>query len=135
VSNAAGGAAAASSVSSYSFAGRTGLTPLSSAVADTQSAACWIALSSNQKYAFATNTGSGSISSYRVGGDGSLTLLHAVAAQPGSAPADMVTVDTTLFTLNGGSHTITSHLTAADGSLTAASQQTVPTGVAGLTAA
>ncbi|MEO8696816.1 MAG: beta-propeller fold lactonase family protein [Acidimicrobiales bacterium] len=135
VSNAAGGAAGASSLSSYSFAGKTGLVSVSAAVADTQAAACWVALSDNQKYAYTTNTGSGSISSYRVGRDGSLTLINAVAAQPGAAPSDMVTTEGTLFALSGGSHTITSHDIAADGSLSAVSQISVPTGVAGLAAA
>jgi 6-phosphogluconolactonase (cycloisomerase 2 family) len=135
VSNAAGGAAGASSVSSYSFAGRTDLVPVSEAVPNSQAAVCWVALSDNQKFAYATNTGSGSISSYRVGRDGSLTLINAVAAHPGTAPSDMVVDDGTLFTLNGGSHTITSHDIAAGGSLSAVGEISVPAGVAGLAAA
>ena len=134
VSNAAGGGAGASSVSSYRFAGPTGLAPLSSAVADTQSAACWIALSGNQKYAYTTNTGSGSISSYRVARDGSLALLQAVAAAPGAGPIDMVEVGDSLFTLSSGSHTISAHTISADGSLTAGGQVSVPNGVVGLAA-
>jgi 6-phosphogluconolactonase len=132
VSNAAGGGAGASSVSSYRFAGRASLESVSPAVADTQSAACWIALSENQKYAYTTNAGSGSISSYRVGRDGSLRLLQAVAASPGTGPNDMVEVDGFLVTLNTGSHTISVDTISADGSLAHTIEVTVPAGVVGL---
>jgi 6-phosphogluconolactonase len=132
VSNAAGGAAGASSVSSYRFAGRAVLASVSPAVADTQSAACWIALSENQRYAYTTNAGSGSISSYRVGRDGSVRLLQAVAASPGTGPNDMVEVDGFLITLNTGSHTISVDAIGADGSLAPAIEVTVPAGVVGL---
>ena len=135
VSNAAGGAPGASSVSSYDFAGRTGLSPVSSAIADTQGAACWIALASNEKFAYTTNTASGSISSYRVARDGSLVLLNATAAFPGGGPTDMVNASGTLFTLNTGAHTITGHRIAGDGSLVATSSISVPAGVTGLASA
>ena len=135
VSNAAGGAAGASSVSSYRFSGAAGVAPISSAVADTQSAACWVALSGNGRYAFTTNAGSGSISSYQVGLGGSLTLANAVAASPGAGPNDMIETAGTLFTLNNGSHTITAHAIGTDGSLTSVTAVTVPAGVAGLAAA
>jgi 6-phosphogluconolactonase len=135
VSNAAGGGAGASSVSSYRFAGRTGLASVSAAVGDTQTAACWIALSDNQRYAFTTNAGSGSISSYRVGRNGSLELLQPVAATPGTGPNDMVEVDGVLLTLNTGSHTISADWIGGDGSLTDAGSISVPSGVAGLASA
>jgi 6-phosphogluconolactonase len=132
VSNAAAGAANASSVSSYRFTGRTGLEAVSSEVADSQTAACWIALSENQKYAYTTNAGSGSISSYRVGRHGSLELLQSVAATPGMGPNEMVEADGSLFTLNTGSHTVTAHTISSDGSLTVDGEIAVPAGVAGL---
>ena len=132
VSNAAGGAAGASSVSTYRFARSAGLEVISPEVVDTQTAACWIALSANQKFAYTTNTGSGSISSYRLGRHGSLQLLHAVAATPGAGPIDMAEVDGSLFTLNSGSHTISSHSIGGDGSLTLVGGITVPSGVVGL---
>ena len=134
VSNAAGGAAGASSVSSYRFAGPASLAAVSAAVPDTQSAACWVALSRSQKYAYTTNAASGSISSYRVARDGTLNLVQAVAATPGAGPIDMVEVDDSLFTLNNGSHTISAHSISADGSLTAVDQISVPNGLVGLAA-
>lgn len=135
VSNAAGGAAGASSVSSYAFTGPATLAPVSAAVATTQTAACWVALSDNGRYAFTTNAGSGTISSYTVGPDGALTLAQAQAAAPGAGPVDMVVVENALFTLNGGSHTITAHGISPTGALSATGQATVPTGVVGLAAA
>ena len=38
-------------------------------------APCWVEISHNGKYLFAVNTASGSISSYSIAHDGSLTLL------------------------------------------------------------
>ena len=43
----------------------------------------------NGKFAYTSNTGSNNISSYRVGRDGTLTLLATVAASTGAAPIDM----------------------------------------------
>jgi 6-phosphogluconolactonase len=128
VSNASG------SVSSYRFGGTAVLVPVSSAVPTTQTAACWIALSGNQKFAFTTNAASGSISSLRVKGNGTLTLLDAVATTPGITPLDMVEADGSLFTLNSGSHTISAHSVGHDGSLTASGEVDVPAGVVGLAA-
>jgi 6-phosphogluconolactonase len=133
VSNAVGGGA--SSVSSYKFTKLTGLTPISSAVGDTQSAACWIALSGNGRYAYTTNAASGSISSYSLAKDGSLALANAQAALPGVGAADMVVAGNTLFTRVGGtSNTVQASTISLDGTLTPAGQVAVPTGVQGLAA-
>jgi 6-phosphogluconolactonase len=134
VSNAAGGGPGASSVSSYRFDGPTGLRTVSSAVADTQSAACWIEFSANERFAFTTNTGSGTISSYRLARDGSLTLAEAVAATPGAGPIDMIQADGSLFTLNGRATTISAHNIGRDGALTTMGHVSVPAGVVGLAA-
>jgi 6-phosphogluconolactonase len=134
VSNANGGAPAASSVSSYRLTGSTGLTAVSSAVPTTQTAACWIALSENQKFAYATNAGSGTITSYSVARNGALTLLQPVAAQPGTGAVDMAVVDGALFALANGPHSISAYGVGGDGSLTAAGSVAIPAGVAGLAA-
>ena len=104
---------ASGSASSYEIDG-TGFNVISSAVVNTQVAACWIAISKNGKFAYTTNAGSGSISSYGIGQDGSLTLLE--------------------YTLGAGSHTITVFQFAANGSLTNLGNISVPAGVAGLAA-
>ena len=135
VSNAAGGAAGASSLSSYDVSGKTGLTSISPAVATTQTAACWVALTEDGQTAFMTNTGSGSISSYAIGRDGTLSLAQAVAASPGAGPVDLAVEDDELFTLASGAHMITAHHIDDDGSLVADGQVTVPVGVVGLATA
>lgn len=134
VSNANAGAPAGASVSSYRFVGAAGLEPISAAVADTQTAACWVALSSDGRVAFTTNAGSGSISSYSLNHNGEISLLQATAALPGAGPVDMSVVDDTLFTLSGGAHTITTATIGGDGELTAGLSVTVPAGVVGLAA-
>jgi hypothetical protein len=56
-----------------------------------ETAACWIAVSKNGKYAYAANAGSASVSSYAVAQDGSITLLNGEAGLTvdGTAPVDM----------------------------------------------
>ena len=107
VSEAFGGSANASAVSSYAL--RNGaLTLLSGSVPDFQSAACWIVITKNGKFAYTSNTGSNNISSYSVGRDGTLTLLVAVAASTGAAPIDMALRASSkfLYVLNATAHSI-----------------------------
>ncbi|HTX80907.1 MAG TPA: beta-propeller fold lactonase family protein [Streptosporangiaceae bacterium] len=58
--------------------------------ADHQTAPCWVAISPDGRYLFAVNTGSGSISSYSIGWDGSLTLI---GSTPVSSTAGVGAVD------------------------------------------
>ena len=67
VSEAFGGAADASAVSSYRLGPRGRLTPLSASVGTTETAACWIAITPNARFAYTTNTGSDSVTGYRIG--------------------------------------------------------------------
>src|SRR5262245_18186637 len=92
VSEAFGGAPSASAASSYSAEDDGTLSVLSGSVTNSQTASCWVVITKNGKFAFVSNTGSGTISSYRINSeDGSLTLLSATAASTGmgSAPIDM----------------------------------------------
>lgn len=107
VSEAFGGAPNASAVSSYSL--RDGqLTVRSGSVSTTQTAACWIVITKNGKFAYASNTGSNNISSYRVGRSGRLTLHEAVATPTGAGPIDMALNRNSrfLYVLNQDSHSI-----------------------------
>jgi 6-phosphogluconolactonase len=79
---------AAGSVSSYSFNSMDMLEVISGAVPDSQKASCWISLDRSDSYAYVSNTGSGTISSYQISGGGDLTLLKAIAANTGGAPID-----------------------------------------------
>ena len=140
VSEAFGGGANASAVSSYRFADAAPQTPvvISASVGTLQTAACWVAITPNGRYAYATNTGSGSVSLYRIARDGSLTLGQSVAALvPASGPIDasVSSHGRRLHVLNGATHAIASYAIAADGTLTAAGgASNLPAGSAGLAA-
>jgi 6-phosphogluconolactonase len=128
VSEAFGGAPNVSAVSSYSL--RDGqLTVRSGSIGTTQSAACWIVITKNGKFAYASNTGSNNISSYRVRSAGSLTLQEAVATPTGAGPIDMALNRNSrfLYVLNGGARSIeVFQVNRANGRLTQG------TGVSGL---
>jgi 6-phosphogluconolactonase (cycloisomerase 2 family) len=136
VSEAFGAASGASAVSSYSVVdGR--LDTISSSVADGQTAACWIAATNNGRFVYTTNTGSGSISSYSLDHEGSVSLLRSIAATtgPGSAPTDLALTDSSrgLFALLPGSGAIAGYRVSRDGDLTPASQATgIPASAVGL---
>ena len=128
---------ASGSVSSYSIANGE-FNVISPAVVNTQVAACWIAISNNGKYAYTTNAGSGSISSYEIAEDGALTLLNPTAGVmgAGSSPVDMAFSNNgqTLYALANGAHTINIFQMNADGSLASQGAVSVPVGVVGLAA-
>lgn len=107
VSEAFGGEPNASAVSSYVL--RDGqLTLRSGSVPTTQTAACWIVITKNGKFAYASNTGSNNISSYRVKSSGRLTLQEAVATPTGAGPVDMALNRNSrfLYVLNSGSRSL-----------------------------
>jgi 6-phosphogluconolactonase len=79
---------AADSASSYGFSPTDALEVISGAVPDTQKASCWISLDRSATYAYVSNTGSGTLSSYQIDGSGALSLSKAVAANTGGAPID-----------------------------------------------
>lgn len=107
VSEAFGGTANASAVSSYTLR-KGALTLRSGSIPDFQSAACWIVITKNGKFAYTSNTGSNNISSYRVGRDGTLNLLEAIAASTGAAPIDMALNKNSkfLYVLNAAARSI-----------------------------
>lgn len=124
VSEAFGGAADASAVSSYQLGGAQGLASVTASVGDTESAACWIALAKNDRYAYTSNTGSGTISAYTVGLDGSLALVDADGRSAdtgvGSKPVDMAVSknDRFLYVLESGTASLGVLRIENDGSLT-----------------
>jgi 6-phosphogluconolactonase (cycloisomerase 2 family) len=123
VSEAFGGAADASATSSYAIDDDGGLTPISASVGTTETAACWVAVTPNGRFAYVTNTGSGTISGYAVDFDGTLALLDADGRTgvtgDGSGPIDLVITDggRFLYVLNSGTHTIGVFRISHDGSL------------------
>jgi 6-phosphogluconolactonase len=112
VSEAFGGMPDASAVSSYRLESDGDLTVISPSAPTTQTAACSIEISKNRRFAYTTNTGSGSITGYRIGGSGQLTLLDAdgetADTGEGSAPTDLSLTRNGLFlyALNAGDNEI-----------------------------
>ena len=119
VSNANGGAPDGSSLTTYDVSTDGHLSVLDGPVATTETAACWVVTAG--RYAYTTNTGSGTVSGFRVGRDGNLSLLSpdGVTAATGAGPIDASVDRGDLFTLNGRGRTITVHGIGGDGSLTA----------------
>ena len=122
-SEAFGGGANASAASSY-IVGKDGSFNVVSASSPThQTAACWLALTSNERYAYTANAGSASISGYSVGQDGSLALLDAsgVTGTTGAHPADLAMSNNShfLYSLNitASSQSISAFEVQSDGSL------------------
>jgi len=125
VSEAAGGAADLSSMSSYQLGKDGSLSVISPSVGTTETAACWAIVTNDGRFTYTTNAGSGTVSGYSVGFDGSLSLLDAdgVTGNTGmdSGPLDMVISNdgNNLYTLNGGNHTIGVFRIKAKGGLAA----------------
>jgi 6-phosphogluconolactonase len=120
VSEAFGGAPNASALSSYDVAANAGISPISPVVRTNQTAACWVVVTENGRFAYTTNTGSGSISSYDIGRGGSISLLQSVAADTGqdSAPTDLAIDDSRhLFVLNAGVRSVGAYRVRGDGRL------------------
>jgi 6-phosphogluconolactonase len=91
VSEAFGGAAGASALSSYNLDDDPiSLDVISASVPTNQSAACWVVQARHGRYAYVTNTGSGTITGYRVDRRSALTRLNAdgVTGVSGGNPLD-----------------------------------------------
>jgi len=139
VSEAFGGAADASAMSSYRFGAGHGLQVISASVPTTETAACWVAITPNGRFAYTTNTGSGSISGYRLEPNGRLTLLDpgGVTATTGGGPIDLAFTGNGqyLYSLNGSGSTISGFRVHSDGSLAPNGTTTgLPAGANGLAA-
>lgn len=91
VSEAFAGAPGRSAVSSYAVSDAAEVNVISASVPNGQTAACWVVITPDGRFAFVSNTGSGSISSYAIRAGGRLSLDEAVATTTGegSAPTDM----------------------------------------------
>lgn len=138
VSEAFGGAGDASTATSYRV-GRDGSISVSDGpVALTETAACWVAISQNGRFAYTTNTGSASVTGLRIGARGSLTLLDAdgATASTGAGPidADFTQGGRNLYVLAAGGDQLDGFAIASDGSLTSIGSWPTPDGAAGVAA-
>ena len=113
----------AGAVSSYSVAATGALSPISRSVTNGQAAVCWTFVTPDEKLLFTANSGSGSLSSYRIGANGSLTLLQAVASSLEGAKSGVVDGAASedgrfVYALDSGIGAITALRLESDGSLT-----------------
>ena len=79
VTEAFGGRIGAAAASTYTMTGAGAFKLVSGSVADTRSEVCWAAVTNDGQFAFVTNFGDGTVSSYEIATDGSLTLRDPVA--------------------------------------------------------
>lgn len=141
VSEAFGGAADASAVSSYDIMPDGTLSTIDASIPTNQTAACWIIVSQNNRYAWTTNTGSGSLTGYSVSPSGSITRLQKDGRSgdsgAGSGPIDVAQSRRGhyVYSLEAGTHTIGMFQVENDGSLTSLGEISgLPVGTNGLAA-
>ncbi len=140
VSEAFGGQPGRSALSSYDIEEhRLGLQTITASAGDNQTAACWVVVTRNGRYAYTTNTGSGSISGYSVDPHGRLALLNANGRTgvTGAGPTDMALSGNSkfLYAITPGTGEVAAFRVEADGSLTAlARAHGIPASAVGLAA-
>jgi 6-phosphogluconolactonase len=132
-------AGAGGGASSYQIGADASLTPVSSMVMTGQRAACWAVVTRNGRYGYVTNAGTGNISGFRIGQDGSASLLNAdgVTAVTGGNPTDAAVSGNSrfLYALVNATNSIAGFAIGADGSLEPLASLTGnPAGLAGLAA-
>ncbi|MFI5694657.1 lactonase family protein [Kribbella sp. NPDC051586] len=107
-----------SAVSSYSVHGDRVRT-ISPSVVDQGSAACWLVVTPDGRYAFTVNAASSSISSYRISSDGRLTLQASVAAPTSAGGSDAaLSPDGKSLYVRLSNGAVASYVVHHDGSLT-----------------
>ena len=124
--------------SSYRLSGTTA-EPVSRSVGNGRSEICWAVVTNDGRYAFTTNFADSAVSSYAIGGDGSITLENAVAGtavegQPGLRDEGLTRDGRFLYAIDADSGRIFGW-SVDDGRLAAiGSWDGIPTSVAGLAA-
>ena len=138
VTEAFGGALDASAASSYDLDRDGDLKAISRTVPTTETSACWAIVTENGRFAYTANTGSGTISGYRLAPDGALSLLNAdgVTGITGanSSPADMtLSLNSKFLYCRNGNGTISAFRVNDNGSLLPLNGTSgLPAGSAGL---
>lgn len=120
VSEAAGGAPGASTVSSYHVDNTGNVNLVDGPVATNETAACWLVLTTNSNHLFTTNTGSNTISTVMVSGLGNLNANAGITAPSMSGPIDAALDKDSkfLYVLAGGTDAILSYEVSPNGELT-----------------
>jgi 6-phosphogluconolactonase (cycloisomerase 2 family) len=140
VTEAFGGEIGRAAASSYALTGPGRLTPVSGSVGDTRSEVCWAAATKDGRFVYVTNFGDGTISSYRIGGDGALELLEPVAGstrlgEPGIRDEALTPDGRYLYAIDADAQKIHGWTVGEDGRLAPiGAVEGVPETVAGLAA-
>jgi len=139
VTQAVGGAGNASTVSSYSLGKNLELTTISKNVPTNQTAACWDVVSPNGHLLYTGNAGSGTVSGFKIGAEGTVTLLakSGVNGTTGGHTQDsaMSPDGDYLYVLSGTNDLITTFKVAGNGNLTMIDAvASLPIGTTGLVA-
>ena len=126
VSETNGGPPNLGSASSYSVAQDGTPTVITGRVSSGQLATCWVVIAG--RFAFMTNTASGTISSYRIANAGAITLHESVAATTDGNPIDMALAsgDEFLYTIVNGTGRLAILRIDDDGSLSAVRGVSIP---------
>lgn len=136
VSEAFGGAADASAVSSYDLQSGA-LETVAASVPTTETAACWVSVTGNGRFAYAGNAG-GSVTGYRIAPDGDLGIVDADGrtAAPGAGVLDLAISHNGQFLYARlGNGTVGAWAIAADGHLAdLGAASGLPAGAAGIAA-
>ena len=137
VSEAAGGAPGASTLTSYHISNNGAIALVNSPVGANQSAACWVVIADNGRFAYTTNTSSNNLSTFNVTNAGNISVNTAISATTQAGPIDAARSRNSefLYILNSGSHSISGYSIANDGSLGNIQTSTgLPVGAVGLVA-
>jgi DNA-binding beta-propeller fold protein YncE len=140
VSEAFGGNANASALSSYRISSDLSLAPITKSAPTGQTAACWTATSPDGAYVYTSNTGSGNVSGFFITpGSGSVSLLssNGVSAVVGGAAIDSAFSHSGRFfyVLSAGTNTISEFEVWPDGTLIGlGTVEDLPAGSVGLAA-
>lgn len=121
VSEAFGGAQNQAALSSYGLnIDDLSLETVTGSASADQTAACWVVTSRNGRYAYVTNTGSGTVTGYSVGRTGAVTRLSndPVTGVTGGNPLDASVRANTMFVLTPRNGEIVPFKIEHDGSLT-----------------
>ncbi len=137
VTEAAGGAAGASTVSSYKVNSNGSVSLIDGPLATNTSAACWAVTTNSGKSVFITNTGDNTVTTIGVSAHQNLSLAPAgnTATDAGPIDAALSRNSKYLYVLNAGGHSITSYAVGQGGSLVQIdTDMGLPAGTTGLVA-
>ncbi len=136
VSEAAGGAAGASTVTSYDIASNSALDAITAALPTAQGAACWVSVHPTGRWAYVSNTASRTVTVLNVSRDGSFNLQPGLGFTPAGGTLDTAFSPDgrNLYALTGDAASIVVFHVNADGSLTALHTNWAPAAAAGLAA-